>query len=1769
MQPACHACMHCGRCANVAVCRAAASHTNAPLVSVTRTTTHGVSHTRRMSGGAGRHEQATSNRHFRRSTILWRTHPYFIPPLDIPLPSQPSRSEWSRPHTCMSLLSNMYISHLSSSTMRRPHSTILNSSIFLLSLLCLLSSLPSSVAQCANGDVTCSVCDHSSRGNDISGLPRINARGHLIPSNIGSYSWYECDAFGHNCHSFLSKPQYSHWLNKMPNDTHPINYVQSVVVYVLFGVACLLLSLTCGFSLCCCRYWYDRDMGGLCGGVHPQRRLRWIGVVIDPEDKRWKYTWKERWFARALMLTFVVLIWTWVGLGYFNGTATLPSAAKDTITSPAGMASTLQSTQQPVLDLLVAMGSGTLVHAVQNVSVLFTDVVSLSDMVRQMECISGPVHALPSLDGVDGLLANITSVDSVISAVQLQMDADIAASVLSLTEPLTAAAANLSLYAAASPSDDVMAVVANLTALLNYTDNVQVESGKIAPPMTTFTRVAPTAANLSTLAYAANASLARLIPDNTTTTPITNSTERSLLVYRWGNFTSTLASLPSLASVASAIHRYNSDLVLAAAQLDSVLAAVNQTMETAAVWDGYFQSVSTTLTNYQATTASFSLTSELALVSQLNASVLGLLAGQQSQLTAEIMQLSDLSTVLPCMSALLPLIDITNTEVITLSGNISGVLAEYADELNATLPAIVATLTNFSSELTSITSGATTLLNFSSVLSALTNASGTIAGLAGQLDLTNYNTLATLHQSIVTQLDPSADYDTLSALSSVLSAAVIPDSFTATLTAYDIYYQSLLSNFTALTSDLALWSGTMAGNKRCKRVQATPCVYNKQCTVTDSCVLDYDRVALLEKQIGNYSTHYPSFTAMTATAAQVILVNTTLANDGVRPMQAQLTTTVTLLIAEDEPIDGVMADLDDVIYRLDNYSATADIDNQFTALLATVDATLNFSATIDQLDSFNTTLATIEANLPAFDSSLQLLNTLNTFLFTTFPQTFNPQLTNLSYPATDFPESAVANLTLQLAEVVNEMLAVLDSVPAINDSVGAYDFIGRSDNVRSYLDLVYSSDYSTYGAIYYFGSIYNAFDDAITVLNPNNLLASSSTNATAATFTYDAYNWAVFDTFNADANRVNAYAGGNAYPSGTLCLTDNCLRNTVDYYTNNGLKTITGGTVPIPVTAPHLNGLLFLIPAFIAALGLAAMLAWKKYEWASGLATATVVLLLVFLPLIFVFALVLFPALMIQADVCYGGLNLGYNVLVQQRDTICTMIGGTGPADDCVYTLDGFDININIPALYQDVLGGQCDSTVTDNAVLAMFNSIRDSAMLWPDEKVAKAIINFNNNTEGLTIQPLLAAVLHSAAAETSTHLQDFITSLSSELSCDALHASFSTIKSSFCCSVTSSLYWFFGSWFLIGLTSLVCGVPAAVCGRKRFAAEIPDKELRIIDRYFSKDRVLREEGYMKKARSSVENAGHLRRRSKGSVAPLDDDVNAIEMAYARAEREKAEVNAALKAIDAAERAHKDRSGSSSGGRGEAGDGGLVRHARGSRPDMGAERIDVIVASPSASNEPSQNSVGDDAADVDDRRGLNARLGGGGNVGRKRPSALQHPMGLNQSRTSLGAPYNDNHSVSNPAGADFNIALTPSPIPVTPLAYTDVDEEKLPATTAPTPLAILVHRPSAPAARGGGGVFSYGEDSDGEAEADDVASYARKWPSLSGRDEEEKKAIEQQRTPSLSFAPSTPSAPPAIRPSIEGVRDAGEDSLDGDSTSEEDESSGDDDDAGNHMPTFR
>ena len=1550
-------------------------------------------------------------------------------------------------------------------------------------------------SQCSDpSSIHCEVCPTSSRGNDIAGLPRINARGSLISNDLASYSWYACDAFGHHCSSFLSNPQYSHWLNPMPNPAHPINYVQSIVAYSLFALACVLVSLTTGCSLLCCRYWYDRDLGGLCGGVHPQRKLRHIGVVLDPHRKVWTYRPCERWLARAFILTFVVLLWTWVGLGYFEGTTRLPAAVKDTIVSPGGLVETVQWTEGSLVQLLAGWTSQTLYATIANISTAFTS-ASLPALLTQLQCVSGPLHALPNLTATSTFLSSLTSLTALLSSTQHSVDVALNASLASLTSPLASIQTNLTTFnsSATAAATVTNLTAANLTTLTPLTLTLQADATILSASLTTFNLTAPNTSTLLTVAASPIASLLALIPNNVTTLPMPVAADRALLLARFANLTSALAGLPNLTAVAANATRYNADVSSTLTSLTATVASLTRTIAAVNAWTASGQALNASVTGYVGVVGGWSLAPEVALVQAVNASLDAWVLAGVGVVAGQVAGVSNLTSTLPCMQTLLPLLNVTTTQLISLSSSLPSILANYTAELNVTLPSVITTLANVSATLTSLTSAnSTSLLNLSSVLSTLTNASTAVRDITSTLNLTQLTSLMSTQAAILSTVNLSSTLTTLLALNATLTASIVPTSFASSLTSYQLRYQSLSANLTAFNADLVRWNADGKGVKRCQLNPNVNCTYTRQCTaVGDYCLIDHDRVQLLASQLSVYNTSYPAATQLTSVVNAVQAASAAVTTAQLPADKAALIAMTSGLRALPTPVATAQATVQPVLAQLKAFTVPA-VDSLFTALAANVSSALNFSSAVSTLNALNATLGDVTGELPTFDSVVLLLTTLDTFLFDHFPSTYGPALLSFSTlptsstPSSSSPTSTIANLTLTLATLVNAMVADLSSSPLIADSLGSYDFVGRSATVRSYLDLLYTSEQLQFGSVHWLATIFNLFTSSINILNPYTFplpLPSpsssflNSTNTTTSTAVVDAYNatqWSAFASFNQQPNRVNVDAHGQSYPSSAVCLTQACLDNTVDYYTNTGLQTLTSGVVPIPVTVPHLNGLLFLMPAFIGGLALLALGLWRSYKWASWVASVVAALILVFLPLIFMFAMLLFPLVIVQGDVCYGGVNLGYSMLQQQQDTVCTQIGGTGTADNCVMYVDDFSIILNLPELYRDILGGQCSDDDVDDAVLAMFNSLRASADTWPGEKLDAAVTAFNNDTGGVQLQAGLSTLLQQAAADTSAHLDAFITSLAAGISCESLHSNWQAMHSSFCCSVTTSLYWFCGCWFLIGLTMLGCGVPAAVCGRKRLADVIPDSELRIIDRYFSKDRVLKEEGWLRKSRAVQGDAvagkaglpggaARLGRNSR-SVAPLEGEVEAIEMAYARADKDKADADAAGKPADAA-------------GAKAVGEGGEARYgrvvsvaARSARPSA----IDVALPSPVSAAHRHSPSHSHSAADVDDRRGLNVALGG--ERGRGRALSAEHPLALTR-----GSP---SPRLSGMRGVGVG----------------GEGEGGESGEVPPTPLAILVHRPSlvSPVSPQRG-VFSYAEDVEEEegGVGEDVASYQNKWPSLS------------------------------------------------------------------------
>ena len=1256
--------------------------------------------------------------------------------------------------------------------------------------------------------------------------------------------------------------------------------------------------------------------------------------------------------------------------------------------------------------------------------------------------------------------------------------------------------------------------------------------------LSTFTSNAPNASDLTALANGTYASLARLVPPGGNNYfPISSAAERQTLLWQWGNLTSTLAAQPNLTAVANNMTAYNTAAQTASVLLNQTLNAISLAMTASALSDGSLSAANLSLTAFTSTAANFNLSVETVLVQGLNASIAGVISASSAAVTANAANLSTLTAaVSPCLNALIPALNATSAQLISLADGLEQLMANFSTQLNTSLPAALAALHNISQTLSGLSSGNAAQLNVGSLLSALSaSAAGirSISGSSAATNLTLYNAVQASHTSMNLTQTLAADYALLSSLSAPLSASLIPAATIASLGLYGAHYSALAPNLTAFQSSLGVWDGQDRGVKRCHLATSTNCSINAQCTAIagDRCTLDANTITVLQQQITGLTAYYPSGSALATVNSTTAAFSSALFTAALPGMNQTLHS---LAAAEQlQPAAALAADsgLQSVYTALLAANTTTALNAPFGQLSTNISGQLNFSAAqFAPLTALTGTLSQLSAQLTVVNETVQLLTILNGFFSNFYPQSIAPQLIALSAQS-----SSVSNMTLQLASIVQQVVNYLDQSTEIATFFPFANFTSSTQLLRDRLDLVYTNEYLQYGSFHYLANIFNLFYSAFVTLNAENF--QQYYNSSNANFS--------FSTFNQLANRVNADHNGNSYGDAIYCLTDACISNTIHYYSTTSIHSMTSGAVPLSVTLQNLNGLLYLIPTLIAVLGFSAMLFWRKYRYASRISSLTAALILIFLPLIFLLAVVTFPFVLLQGDMCYGGENVGYNVLTARQDTICSAIGGTGTAATCEYSLDGFSILLNLPQLYTDVLSGQCEDGLEDDAVLSVFNSIRASAVTWPVGKISAALSQFSNNSLGVRVQPLLSSVLYRAAEDASDHLLQLIGSLSSNVTCSALNADWLQVKSAFCCSTTTAMYWMLGCWLLIGLSMLCCGLPAAVCGRKRFAADIDVRHLRLIDRYFDKERVLKEEAWARNRRASMELLRGRRRSTAhsraGSVAPLGEEVHAIEMAHLKVEREKAEQEAALKAMRKAE-AMSLGGAATPPQRGQEGDRAHLQPGEGVRGDS-RSRIEVVVPSPSGSVEtsvhrfepPSAGSESSDASDAGsveqqrERRGQSMPLHRGGEAGkregeRSRPRTLQHPMALNysdsgQSPSPLLSPSSFG-SLSQPR--------TPQPVPSAPVQ---------PRSEAPTPMAVFIHnaRPSLAVGIGASAavsqrVFSYARDSDSDGEKEEGGEHLSSPPLAS---------------PQSAVSPSAALRLEPVRLSREGEHDVvGDDSLD-------------------------
>jgi len=505
-------------------------------------------------------------------------------------------------------------------------------------------------------------------------------------------------------------------------------------------------------------------------------------------------------------------------------------------------------------------------------------------------------------------------------------------------------------------------------------------------------------------------------------------------------------------------------------------------------------------------------------------------------------------------------------------------------------------------------------------------------------------------------------------------------------------------------------------------------------------------------------------------------------------------------------------DLTNVIDSLGEFNVS-----DFTKQIDDINATLN---SID-FGSILTNLNSLDSNFQSIDAERQNLDVANTFLnatrdlfFTRLPEVIDSfSVAKLS--AIRRTQGVAATLQY-LAATVDRETAWLDAtaVSVLNltgDSTFSTNFTA---SLAPYHDLVYTicdASYGTYGSAYYLWEVANSLSFGgglgATIFTPNGMEL-----------------------------RVDKDKNGNGYPGGALCITTQCMDNSIDWVNSASLSEVSGGMLPVNLSREQVIGLPYLVPlAILICATLSTLLFCRTSQiawWSSSLACCTCYGAFCCMPIIFIIVGMAFPLVIVSGDICYSAENVGYNVLSQQGDQMCQMMTGVGTATHCSipWTFRNVTRNATVDILgtYASLVAPGCNPNA--GAIYDGFEQAKDAFADMPSILIA----NFINNNTNSTSLPInfrwpVKKIFVDAAADLAVHTRAFGTGLQRALSCQQLYKIYSSFKGAVCCDVISAFYWALGSWYLIAWTLLCCGCCAGLLGRKRFAYELWGAEIMAI----------------------------------------------------------------------------------------------------------------------------------------------------------------------------------------------------------------------------------------------------------------------------------------------------------------------------------------------------
>lgn len=1340
--------------------------------------------------------------------------------------------------------------------------------LLLTTVLLTLTSLPGASGQVPDGyaPVTSgTVCASSAAANSIPKLPRYNLFGNVVSSDLGSYPLFSCTGSGSSrvctfntnfMTTFQGGLSQSEMLAALRAAKGTIvDYGMSVAWYAVIPIAMAILvplftALCIIGRYCCCCCGPNRCTFLRCGTAAPTRRNCCCGFRTKP-DGTVKYPTLERALVYLLMLLFISLATALIVAANYAGNYSFSKSSPNMLTRFDSLATLVQSLLPPVFDFAISVSDQALAPALSNISTTVSSAIDLSATLDALTCANATLYALPNVTAVLAIVAalntSVTTVVGQVDVVNTELTALTAAkdSVVASVGLLSADISSLTtaFITMGGALDTAVAAVGEAVSLHgNVTRSAAVGSMPVGLAVSTLADLQKLprvdAASLGT--FPSVTSLKNASVPNVTSSPGTTfrllsgaangqSAEISQLSGRLQallaqlssspNFTSTAATLSTLSAAVTSARGTNGLLRRLSSAIGG-LEYASSLLPSNATINGHLDSLNTSV-------GSVSLTAIRAAVVSIK-SVLDSLPPWEA-LLRELRLISALPSVLPCVRTLKDQLVSLNMTLLALPSSLSLLINSLYDDLNGTISVAVDAAATANSAIAS--ANATIVgVNTSAYLSQIDTMSSLITSNFRDFNLTGFKSRVNELASRTRGLDFASTNATVSGLVSALTSVdtAVLDNATALLLMWENARTSLVTQLQRAAApsgsglnpggDLTLLArGYCSGNLQyyctvsadCTSVGASgPCIgkgvyrcsagaQSTNCTSDAACpspgyycLADTGRVSSLQSGLvaASDGSVPPDASAATAQLAALLLAAST--SDPSSSL-GRVTSARAALQAVDT--SAYSSQLASVRSSLEGSFNTTSISSTLAGITASLNA-IPFASVRDKVSTVQGTLDGLASSArSAVSSGASALGALSGLLSTEFPRyqailargALSAQLSQhgpsvmLTSIVGGVVDAAVAYLTAQQS-LVSVPLSPLQ--PLLSSATQLLDRAAGAPDTHP--------EATRHGAAYYFAQL----------ALPDSLLPPSDPSAA---FLY-------------------ADAAGVPYAGGKVCLTKACLTASLATINSGGLgswHSVAPAMLPaLPISAPvtreHVLLALWLPPAIAVLLCLWALLpcccrtpAWRKVP-----ASCAAGVMVCQMPCIFILTALLWPLIMVLGDVCASGVNVGQNYILSQGDALCSSISGVGSARNCsldvpLPLLGSLRASLDIPSLYSGVAGA-CGASDPLRSLASQ------AARLLAPLPLASARSALGASD---LLRPPLTDIVLRAANTSGALLGALLEAEGGALACAPLNAALGSLREAICCDALPPLVWYVASWYLMAWAMLLCGLPAACLGRKRF----------------------------------------------------------------------------------------------------------------------------------------------------------------------------------------------------------------------------------------------------------------------------------------------------------------------------------------------------------------